>query len=48
MDNFAWAEGQGAYKGFFEFALMPNTNTNKTINYIHGNKHKIEYDLSYA
>ena len=49
MDNFAWSEGQGSYKGFFEFTLIPNTNTNKTINYIHGNnKHKIEYNLSYA
>ena len=48
MDNFAWSEGQGSHKGFFEFVLIPNTNTQKTINYIHGNKHRIEYDLSYA
>lgn len=48
MENFIWSEGQGAYEGFFEFVLLPNTNTNKNINYIHGNKHLIEYDLNHA
>lgn len=48
MENFAWSEGQGTYSGFFEFVLMPHINSNKISNFIHGNKHNIEYDLSYA
>jgi len=48
MENFAWGEGQGDYVGLFDFVLMPHTNTHKNINYIHGNKHKIEYDINYA
>lgn len=48
MENSVWSEGQGSYKGFFEFALMPHINTNKISNFIHGNKHDIEYDIDYA
>ena len=48
MENFAWSEGQGDYEGMFEFVLLPHINTHKTINYMHGGKHKIDYDLSYA
>lgn len=48
MENFAWSEGQGTYGGFFEFALMPHINSNKISNFIHGDKHQIEYDLEYA
>jgi len=48
MENFAWSEGQGDYQGMFEFVLLPHINTHKIINYIHGGKNKIEYDLSYA
>ena len=48
MENFVWAEGQGSYSGFFEFALMPHVNTNKFSNFMHGNKHQIEYDINYA
>ena len=47
MENFVWSEGQGSYQGFFEFCLMPHTNTHKNPNFIHGNKHKIEYELNY-
>jgi glycosyltransferase involved in cell wall biosynthesis len=48
MENFAWCEGQGDYNGMFQFVLMPHINTSKVVNYIHGNKHHIEYDLNYA
>ena len=48
MDNFIWSEGQGNYNGMFNFVLMPNTNTDKIKNYIHGNLHKPAYELSYA
>lgn len=48
MENFAWAEGYGKYKGLFEFVLRPNANTHFTSNYLHGNKHQIEYDINYA
>ena len=48
MDNFIWAEGQGNYNGMFNFVLIPNTNTDKIKNYIHGNLHKPIYELSYA
>jgi len=48
MENFIWSEGQGSYSGMFEFVLMPHTNTHRITNYVHGNKHKIEYDLNYA
>jgi glycosyltransferase involved in cell wall biosynthesis len=48
MENFVWSEGYGDYKGFFNFTLMPHSNTSIATNYIHGNKHSIEYDLNYA
>ena len=48
MDNFIWSEGQGTYEGLFNFVLMPKVNTDKVPNFIHGNEHKIEYDLNYA
>ena len=48
MNNHLWGEGQNSYKGMFEFVLIPNSNTDKFKNYIHGNKHKIPYDLNYA
>lgn len=48
MENFLWSEGQGSYEGLFEFTLMPNVNTDKHINYIHGNKHPLKIDLNYA
>ena len=47
MENFVWSEGQGTYSGYFEFCLMPHTNTHKVLNFIHGNKHSIDYELSY-
>lgn len=48
MNNHLWSEGQSSYNGMFEFVLIPNGNTDKIKNYIHGNKHKIPYDLNYA
>ena len=48
MDNFIWSEGQGTYEGLFNFVIIPNVNTDKVPNFIHGNEHKIEYDLNYA
>lgn len=48
MENFLWSEGQGSYEGLFEFTLIPNVNTDKHINYIHGNKHQLKIDLNYA
>lgn len=48
MENFAWSEGQGTYEGIFNFVLMPHINTNRIANFIHGNEHKIEYDLKNA
>ena len=48
MENFMWSEGQGSNSGMFEFCIMPHINTHKSINYIHGQKHNIEYDLNYA
>jgi len=48
MENFSWAEGQGSHEGFFNFVLIPHTNTHKAPNFIHGDKHKIEYDINYA
>jgi glycosyltransferase involved in cell wall biosynthesis len=48
MNNHLWSEGQSSYNGMFEFVLIPNGNTDKFKNYIHGNKHKIPYDLNYA
>lgn len=48
MENHAWSEGSGSHEGFFEFCLMPHTNANQFNNYLHGNKHTIEYDLNYA
>ena len=48
MEDFQWSEGRGSYDGMFEFVLMPHTNTHIIKNYIHGNKNKIDYDLSHA
>lgn len=48
MDDPMWGEGRGAHQGFFDFVLIPHTNTHKNFNYVHGNKHKIEYDINYA
>lgn len=48
MENHSWSEGKGDYNGMFEFVLMPHTNANVMRNYIHANKHKIEYNLDYA
>ena len=48
MENFAWAEGQGDHKGFFNFSLMPHTNTHRVQNFIHGGEHQIKYNLNYA
>jgi len=48
MDDPMWGEGRGTYQGFFDFVLIPHTNTHKNFNYVHGNKHKIEYDINYA
>jgi len=48
MTNHSWSEGKGIHKGYFEFTLIPNTNVNVFKNFIHGNKHTIDYNLSYA
>lgn len=48
MENFLWGEGQGVESGMFDFVIIPHGNTHDKINYIHGQKHKIEYDLNYA
>jgi len=48
MDDPMWGEGRGSHQGFFDFVLIPHTNTHKNFNYVHGNKHKIEYDINYA
>lgn len=48
MEDFQWSEGRGSYNGMFEFVLMPHVNTHIVKNYIHGNKNKIDYDLSHA
>lgn len=48
MENFTWSEGFLDHEKMFEFCLMPHTNTHKVVNYIHGGKHLIEYDLNYA
>jgi len=48
MENFLWGEGQGVESGMFDFVIIPYGNTRDKINYIHGQKHKIEYDLNYA
>lgn len=48
MENFVWSEGQTDYNGLFSFVLMPHINTHKIINYMHGNKHVVDYNLNYA
>lgn len=48
MENFAWAEGYGKYKGLFNFVLRPHTNTTINSNYLHGNENPIEYDINHA
>lgn len=48
MDDSMWGEGKGLHEGFFDFVLIPNTNTSKIFNYVHGNKHKIDYNIYYA
>ena len=48
MDDAMWGEGNGPHEGFFDFVLMPHTNTSKSFNYIHGNKHTIDYNINYA
>lgn len=48
MNNFIWAEGVSQHKGMFKFSLMPHSNTHITVNYIHNDNHKIEYDINYA
>lgn len=48
MEDFLWSEGRGSYDGMFEFVLMPHINTHRIKNYIHGNKHKLDYDLNHA
>ena len=48
MENFSWGEGQGKHDGFFNFVLIPHSNTHITKNYIHGNKYKLNYDINHA
>ena len=48
MENPSWGEGQGEHEGFFNFVLIPHTNTHRTINFIHDGEHKINYNLNYA
>ena len=48
MENFLWSEGQGGYKGMFNFVLMPHINTHRITNYIHGNENQIDYNINYA
>tara|TARA_A200000159_G_scaffold155594_1_gene169548 strand:- start:2800 stop:4716 length:1917 start_codon:yes stop_codon:yes gene_type:complete len=48
MDNALWSEGQVSHQGFFNFSLIPYTNTHKYQNFIHGNQHAIPYNLNYA
>ena len=50
MENFLWAEGQNVESGMFDFVIKPHSNTHSqgNSNYIHGQKHKPEYDIYYA
>lgn len=48
MDDPKWAEGQGAHKGFFNFALLPHLNTHLHNNFAHADLHKIPYNLTHA
>ena len=48
MEDSSWAEGRQAHKGYFNFVLLPHTNTNKVSNFMHSGQHKIPYDLNYA
>jgi len=48
MENFLWGEGQNVESGMFDFVIKPHSNTHGNVNYIHGQKHKPEYDIYYA
>lgn len=45
MDNIMWLEGQGNHKGFFEIAFLPHFGTQRTFDYQHNGKDKINFDL---
>ena len=45
MENIPWSTGQGSHKGYFEFVLMPNTNTHKISNYSHCDKSPINFEV---
>jgi hypothetical protein len=45
MENWIWTEGNKDNNGFFDIAFTPYFNSQKTINYIHNGKDKIEFDI---
>ncbi len=45
IDNLLFLEGQGGHKGYFEIAFLPNTGTQKFLNYLHNGKDKIQFNI---
>jgi len=43
FENVFFLEGRGEEEGFFEIAFLPHTTTQKTGNYVHNGKDKINY-----
>ena len=45
MGNLLFLEGQGGHKGYFEIAFLPNTGTQKFLNYLHNGKDRIQFNI---
>jgi len=45
LENSAWATGQGTHKGYFEFVVLPHTNTHKISNYSHCDKNPLLFEV---
>jgi glycosyltransferase involved in cell wall biosynthesis len=49
MDSLVWLEGIGSHKGYFEIALLPYSQTQRFLTYLHNGKTNIAYkDYKYA
>lgn len=49
MDSLVWLEGIGPHKGYFEIALLPYSQTQRFLTYLHNGKTNIAYkDYKYA
>ena len=46
MENIAWSTGQGSHNGYFEFVVLPHSNTHKVVNYSHCDKDPLSFDIT--